>query len=146
MMIGNPNRRPPAMRAVGGGPTISGRYALVVSASPVNTVVVAGIVRDCGIKVVSTPPAGFAKIVETATPMFVIFDSDKQPDGIEPLLGWLSDRGETTRVPPVILVAGAGEAGKLDYPFFAVAAMPVTMENLRPVIERCLDGGSPRPA
>lgn len=126
------------MPAGDGGATIGGRYALVVSASAVNTVVVAGIIRDCGIKAIATPPAGFLQIVETARPLFMVIDCHQQADGVAPLVSWLSEQRTAGAAPPAVLVAGDNDGDLFDYPFMAVAAMPVTMEKLRPLIERCL--------
>lgn len=131
-----PNRRRPAMFAGTQPDTASsGRFALVVSRSPVNSVVVSRVVQDCGIRPVTSNPDNAIEIMRASLPLLVVMEVCQEPGVLTPLLSHISSIGNA---PPVICLINGSQAKLPDYAFRAIAKMPITVDVFRPLIQACL--------
>ncbi len=133
----NPNRRP-SVNAVGrhSGQRPTGRFALVIGASRVNNVVVSRIVQDCGIKPVASNATEAIGLLEDTSPILIVLEGKLDADGVSCLLEKLTSKQETGNAPPTIYLTSDGAREVTGYRFSAIAKMPVTVETLRPLIDR----------
>lgn len=111
---------------------------MVVSTSAVNGIVVSRILQDCGIRPVAVDASVAANLLKTCCPLLIIIEASHNPLVLAPLLLQLSQCSAPEGAPPAIYLAGSNEADLPDYPFGGIAKMPVTMETIRPLIERYL--------
>lgn len=131
-----PIRRQPAMSAgTQRGATTSGRFALVVSRSPVNSVVVSRVIQDCGIRSVTANPDNAIEILQASLPVFIVAEACREPAALAPLLGHTSSISDA---PPIICLVNDSNVELPDYNFKAIVKMPITIEAFRPMIEDCL--------
>ncbi len=114
---------------------IAGRFALVVSSSRVNTIVVSRTIADCGLKVVETNHDGVGGILRTSVPKLIVIDGQYEPNGVSDLLAALS---QISAAPPVVFLANSSTGEVPDYPFRAIAKMPLTSDSFMPLIQSCI--------
>ena len=117
-----------------GGSTTK-RFALVVSSSRINTIVVSRTIADCGLKVVEADHIGALDLLETSTPKLIVIDGQYEPNGAKELLASLS---QFSPAQPVIYLAPAGTGELPDYPFRYIAKMPLTLDSFMPIIKSCI--------
>ncbi len=115
---------------------IAGRFALVISASRVNTIVVSRIIADCGLKAVETDLAGAAGILENSRPLLIVVDGRGE---VRSLLDTLTETARVDTPPPVIFMADNGSGDVPDYPFHGIARMPFTSDSFAPMVQNCID-------
>ena len=108
---------------------------LVVSGSPVNSVVVSRIVRDCGVKPVTASSHEAIDIMQSSRPLLVIVEANGDQADIVSLLDYMSGMADA---PPAMCLIGTADAEQPDYPFAAVTKMPVSTETIQSHIDRCL--------
>ncbi len=115
-----------------------GRYALVISGSPVNRVVVCRILQDSGIRPIAVDVSAAPELLSAAPPRLIVAESSREPERLKPLLDMLSKMAAAGSAPPVIYLAGTHGSGLPDFPFSEVVKMPIAPESFRPLIAKYL--------
>ena len=135
--------------AVGGMPMADLSRVLVVGRSPINRVVVAKIVEQCGLKPVSEALETSARALHSLLPGIVVLDGGPDNADCDALLPDIVSVRRLTGgpMPCVILLStrnGMPEDAALSGVVDAVVAKPITPERLQPLIGRLVRRGHQR--
>ncbi|MEX0346279.1 MAG: hypothetical protein AB3N20_15250 [Rhizobiaceae bacterium] len=84
---------------------------------------------------VETDHVGVGSILRTSTPKLMVVDGQYEWTGLSALLTALS---QNSAVPPVVYLADASTGEVPDYPFRAIAKMPLTSDSFMPLIQSCI--------
>jgi len=121
------------------GDTARGK-ALVITSTPVTSIVVMRIAERIGLKALSVSPSDAAKSCEQLQPVIVIVEEEAcRARGRDLLDSIAGDRdGMAERTPKVVLLSTGAEHAHARAD--AVVAMPVTTDALQPVLHRLVFG------
>lgn len=113
---------------------------LVVSLSPINSVVVSRVVERMGLRAAAARPDGACDAIRSTNPGIVILDGGADDRDCDGLLGELErKRDETGGVfPSVLLLSTANTVGanpKNPHVVDMIIAKPLTVDRLQPAID-----------
>lgn len=116
---------------------------LIVSASPINRIVISRTVEAIYLRPVAVAPGEAPRALRESEPMIVIVEQEASDDTLKPLLSELGLKRQDGRMPRAVLIASSSthnESPSYEGLFDAVVPKPLTPDTLQPVVERLSKG------